>query len=746
MPFFRTMRRRATISMDSPHVRRSILGSLVRQSIFVSAVTIVVLSALSFIVTRSVTTQQRLFDKLSSLATERKASIEEVTYDTRQKTSLLAQTLRRKTLSELDLKTLDRALGTLDNSLARAEGIAVFDLNRKLVRSSGDRVPAFFWTFEGTLILPYFDSKKGWESVTAYTPLHDLNGKRIGTLAVQFNVEPLLRKIFSDLSESVGKSAEVILVRDQGGQLFIIHHSQKDQRLLSYALGDLTDEYIEGSPLALSATGHEGVAETKDDRGRSVLVAYRYIQSMGWGLAVQVQSSEAFAGISLLGFSLTIISVLVLALAGIVGFVFARRLTEPLLHLVVKIQVLRPGHWLFRRSVSTGDEVELLDQVIADLASRLQTSYEQLEGQVVERTAALNKEMTLDRAILESIEYGVITTDSTGKITDSNSAASRLLGFRKQELMGKGATDALKLQYQKGPFTSELHPVSVCLRERSIFRAPPTMHLCMAKKDGTLLPVMLMVTPLLQDSTLLGSIAIFLDVTEERQTDYMKSEFISLASHQLRTPLSSLRWYLELIMSDEKAAFSEDQKSYLDEIQKASSEMAHLLDTLLRVARLDDGGMLIEKKSVDVVELLDHVFNEMKQSNKTAQCSFRSILPSHPVVLSTDTVLLPIVMQNLIVNALKYSPNGGEIFMEVAEESDKILVHLHDQGMGIPKEEQPNVFQKFFRSKASRQMLTSGTGLGLYLSKRIMESIGGNLSFRSEEGKGTTFTAVLPKE
>jgi signal transduction histidine kinase len=115
-------------------------------------------------------------------------------------------------------------------------------------------------------------------------------------------------------------------------------------------------------------------------------------------------------------------------------------------------------------------------------------------------------------------------------------------------------------------------------------------------------------------------------------------------------------------------------------------------------------------------------------------------------MVSTDTVLFPIVMQNLITNAMKYSPDGGEIAMELEQQNDKILVRVSDHGLGISAEEQARVFQKFFRAKNSRHMLTSGTGLGLYLSKRIMESLGGTLAFQSVEGQGTTFTATLVQE
>ncbi len=736
-----------TVIEALPHPKRSILRSVVWQSLLVSAVTIGLLSILSFVLARSLTAEQRLYEQLSLIVNERRNALEESMHEARRITAQASKTIDGtgpRAISEAELiRVLDMLNG--DTSSMRAVGISLFDGERTRFASTGEQSPAFFNPQPSTFLVPVIDPKTGFHAVSAYTPLKDERGIVWGTLAVQFDTSPLLRRIFADLAESVGRTAEIILAREQGGEIFVVHHSQNSQALRSYPLGVLDDPFIKDSPVAKAVTGQEGTAMTRDDRGRKVLVAYRFAETLGWGMVVQVESDEAMAGVTMLAFSLVGISVLLLALAGLVGFFFARRLTEPLLHLVGKIRVLRPGHWTFRLSIRTGDEVEMLDQVIADLTSRLQATYEHLEGQVADKTQALQKQVMLDRAVLEGIEYGVLATDANGVITDGNEAASRLLGFSKGELMQKMATDVLRIHYQKGMFSNGDHPVSVCLRDKSTFRAPPSMHLTILRKNQTLLPVMLMVTPLLQENTLLGSIVIFLDVTEERQTDYMKSEFISLASHQLRTPLSSLRWYLELLTGETDVQLTGEQKEYLQEVQKASSQMASLLDTLLRVARLDEGGILIERKTVDVIDLLDRLFDEIRQGNHDAKLSFVSALPKGPLMLSTDPVLLPIVVQNLVTNAMKYSPQGGAITIGIREEKDTINITVTDQGVGIPPEEQERVFEKFFRAKNIRHMLTSGTGLGLYLSKRIMDSLGGHLSFVSEQGKGTVFTATVPK-
>ncbi|MBI3618415.1 hypothetical protein HY213_00080, partial [Candidatus Peregrinibacteria bacterium] len=249
--------------------------------------------------------------------------------------------------------------------------------------------------------------------------------------------------------------------------------------------------------------------------------------------------------------------------------------------------------------------------------------------------------------------------------------------------------------------------------------------------------------PLVQDDQLLGAIVVFLDITEERQTDYMKSEFISLASHQLRTPLSTLRWYIELLGDGEN--LTSEQKEYMQELDHAAHRMAILLDTLLRVTRLDDKGVIIERTAINIVETMQRIAEELKLSVKEVLVSLSVKLPERPITISTDPVLLSIVVQNLVSNAAKYSPKGATVELTMRDLPGEIEISVCDQGMGIPQGEQIRVFEKFFRAKNVRSLLAEGTGLGLYLCKRIMQSLGGSIAFTSAEGKGTTFTIRVPK-
>jgi signal transduction histidine kinase len=274
-----------------------------------------------------------------------------------------------------------------------------------------------------------------------------------------------------------------------------------------------------------------------------------------------------------LGITVLILSGLLMLLALFLGTFLARGLTYSLQELSEKVQALKPGVWTFKRTLGTGDELEALDRVVADLTARLRGAYEHLEDKVAERTEQLRRESALDRAILESIEYGVIAVDANGIVTDINPAALKLLQQAKAGCLRRKAVDLLQYVEKKKRRTGDMHPLSMSLKSREPFRSHSSFHPGLIRKDESLLPVALTIAPLLSGKKFDGAIVVFQDMTEERQIDYMKTEFISLASHQLRTPLASIRWYIELLSGDEKKSLTADQVSYFTEIEKASGRM-----------------------------------------------------------------------------------------------------------------------------------------------------------------------------
>jgi PAS domain S-box-containing protein len=441
--------------------------------------------------------------------------------------------------------------------------------------------------------------------------------------------------------------------------------------------------------------------------------------------------------------TLVLIGVLMILCTAAIGFLLARSLTEPIRSLTTKVRHLSPGTWNFKASVRTGDEVEMLDRTVADLAGRLKAVYDHLEKEVADRTTKLKEQYALDRAVLESVGQGVICTDHDARIVAANPAALSMMGMDAASVLGKRAKSVLPLRTHPSGKGSEEHFIERCLRTRKEVRSTPEEHANLDRRDGTVLPVLVLVAPLVVGKTLRGTVAVLQDMSQERQIEYLKSEFISLASHQLRTPLSSLRWYSELLREREKD-LSADQRDYVREIASATNRMLNLLNALLHAARLEDREMEPHFADIDLREIVRASADEAKRSAAERGIACTVKLPPSAVRCTTDATLLGVILQNLLSNATKYTPKGKALRVELRHKGRHAEIMICDEGMGIPAHEAHRVFQKFFRATNVRQADTDGSGLGLYISKSIADRLGGTMQFQSEEGKGSTFTVSIP--
>lgn len=233
-------------------------------------------------------------------------------------------------------------------------------------------------------------------------------------------------------------------------------------------------------------------------------------------------------------------------------------------------------------------------------------------------------------------------------------------------------------------------------------------------------------------------LATLVDITEQKKLDRAKTEFVSLASHQLRTPVSTIKWYTEMLLSGDLGEMSPKQKDYVNIVYKVNEDMVELINTLLNVSRIEIGTLKVEKTDTNVAELAESVLLELSAQIESKKLNiFRQYNGSLKKV-ENDPKLLRIVLQNLLSNAVKYTPEHGNIRIIFKESLLGKTIMIADSGVGIPEAEQDKIFTKMFR--ASNVYGGQGTGLGLYLVKSIVKTIGGEISFVSEENKGTTFT------
>lgn len=723
--------------------RRSFLWQVVWYLTGLSAVAVLTLSVMAFLIAKS-HMEQVVFAQITALVATKEDVIETRLQQDRERATLLAAWEEVQHIARTGEGT--EAMNTIFVQLLEegvpVSGITVFNNEKKPVMSIGTQIVTVPTMSAPSRLMP-MAVESGWSGHIAYALIRNSAGVQQGILAVQYDIGALLQNVLS--ASTVGETAEVLLGRQEGEDLVLLHHRYKEEVGGLLYLGSLEEEYAEGALLAQAVLHEEGMRKAEDYKGVDVFAAYRYLPTFGWGLVAKVDVHEALAGVFALRATLIIVSTVIIVLAGLLSVVLARRVTHPLRRLSTRMEKLGPGHWGYRRSVHSGDEIETLDKVAADLAKRLNVLYRDLEGQVRMRTKELGEQYQKDKTLLQSIQHGIVAVDAKGIVTDVNAAAVEIVGQKEVDLLGQKINDILPLRQHSRVVPPARHPVARCLRLKKAVRMEPGVHWSLSQSAGTLVPISLDVSPVLSGKKIIGAIAVFYDTTEERRVDYIKSEFISLASHQLRTPLSSLQWYIELFGSDGEKRLSGVQEEYLQEMDTASKRMAKLVDALLHAARLEGRDIKPNKQRINLTEFVTDMAEEFRSLAKASKISCNVSLPKKQCFVNTDPILLHIVFQNLFSNAVKYNKQGGNVEIAMSVMKDSYKIQITDSGIGIPKNAQKRIFERLYRADNVRQIDTDGNGLGLYISRMVMDNLEGDISFKSAENKGTAFTIKVPK-
>lgn len=224
----------------------------------------------------------------------------------------------------------------------------------------------------------------------------------------------------------------------------------------------------------------------------------------------------------------------------------------------------------------------------------------------------------------------------------------------------------------------------------------------------------------------------------------MKSEFVSVASHQLRTPLSAIKWETELLLTKFRKGLNKKQLGNIDNIDMLSKRMTKLVNDLLDVARIEQNRLILRKQHFDFLKVVDSCYKETKSSPYLRNIKITIDCPERLPMAFGDPNKIKLVVENLINNSIKYSVSGGMVDIKVFKKEDELIFETKDNGVGIPEEQRNRVFEKFFRSDNAAKYQTEGTGLGLYISKNIVEQLGGKIWFQSIENVGSMFSFSLP--
>ncbi|HUD08332.1 MAG TPA: ATP-binding protein [Candidatus Saccharimonadales bacterium] len=345
-------------------------------------------------------------------------------------------------------------------------------------------------------------------------------------------------------------------------------------------------------------------------------------------------------------------------------------------------------------------------------------------------------------ALFASIGEGVIATDTKGTIIRVNKPALEILGYRKTDLIGHWFTEAVVAVNVDGSIVdNQQRPIAKAyLTGRTIIE-----RIYYMRNDGTIIPVLVNVSPVLMRGKPIGAILIFRDMSEEMRNDRLKMDFIGIASHQLRTPLTAVVTYAHMLEENFGGKLSDIQLSFVNVIITASRRMNELVGTLLNITRIEAGNIRVEPKLVQIENIVQEIMDELKPEADSKRIKLDLAVKAELERIKTDKLLVHEVFANIISNAIKYTPPGGKIMITITDRFNDIVVSVKDNGYGIPVEDQRYIFIKFFRSSDAMKHDVSGTGLGLYLTKVLVDNLGGEIWFKSLRNKGTTFFVSLPR-
>ena len=381
-------------------------------------------------------------------------------------------------------------------------------------------------------------------------------------------------------------------------------------------------------------------------------------------------------------------------------------------------------------------------------ATKSSSSHSQSLSKAVAHIEQLNHLRARDEAMFASIGEGAYVIDTDRIVTHINPRACEMLGLASEKVIGHYVYDLIPIIDEHGEVVPrDQRPLEKALLSRQSVTFSSMVHpyYLFNQKTNKRFPATITVSPIIIEGNVVGAVSVFRDSTMEYELDRAKNEFISLASHQLRTPLSIIVLNLELLERQYQAELSRDGAAvHIEEIAKASKRMVKLVNTLLNVSRIELGTLEVFSSSAHVPSVIDEKMKEFDSLLIERQLTVKKVYEGTMPSIYADTQLLQIIFDNIISNAIKYSYEESEIEITVQRKGKVIECVIKNYGYGIPDDAKPYVFSKLFRADNVRNLGEEGTGLGLYIAKSIIERLGGSISFDSKENEYTIFYLTLP--
>ncbi len=410
-------------------------------------------------------------------------------------------------------------------------------------------------------------------------------------------------------------------------------------------------------------------------------------------------------------------TVIALAITAILGILLAQTVAKPISDMRKHALAMARGNFTRKVKVYGYDEIGQLAITFNNLTKKIQEAQSTTEGE--------RRKLS---SVLSNMTDGVIATDRRGRVILINEPAVKMLNVSRETVLSQPIVPLLGLeeQYSFEDLLEEQDSVNLDYsteKNHYILRA----NFSVIQKETGFVN---------------GLITVLHDITEQEKIDKERREFVANVSHELRTPLTTMRSYLEALA---EGAWQDEEiaPNFLEVTRNETERMIRLVNDLLQLSKMDSRDYQIKKEWIDFVVYFNRIIDRFELS-KERNVKFQRTLPNHDIFIEMDEDKLTQVLDNIISNALKYSPEGGVVKFSIEESEDKITVSISDQGVGIPKADLEKIFDRFYRVDKARSRKLGGTGLGLAIAKEVVNAHGGDIWASSVEGKGTTIAFTLP--
>lgn len=386
-----------------------------------------------------------------------------------------------------------------------------------------------------------------------------------------------------------------------------------------------------------------------------------------------------------------------------------------------KVKDLIAGDYSRVLDMQGSSEITNITNNLNDLSEVIRLTQENLE----QETKRLN-------SILSYMTDGVLATNRRGQITMINDMAKKQLGIVKEEALNKSILELLKIEDEY-----EL---------RDLITQIPELMIDSQNANGEYLSLRVRFALIRRESGFIsGLVAVLHDTTEQEKEERERRLFVSNVSHELRTPLTSVKSYLEAL--DEGALYDPVAPDFIKVSLDETNRMMRMVTDLLHLSRIDNATTQLDVELINFTAFITFIlnrFDKMRSQDEEKKYELVRDYPINSVWIEIDTDKMTQVIDNILNNAIKYSPDGGKITVSMKTTDDQMILSIKDQGLGIPKQDLPRIFDRFYRVDRARSRAQGGTGLGLAIAKEIIKQHNGFIWAKSEYGKGSTFTIVLP--